>query len=125
MNLFRFAPAPEDLKTLSCFLFTLINVWLRSKQDTLCLPGSEDFPFLESEAQTCLASSTLAANNEMSFSGFLCCISPVFHLLLCVSWLQCQRITLRGYFWTAVGVAVVLFRPLPPWQGRGLWEMAL
>lgn len=120
MNLLCLAPASEDLKTLSCFLFTLINVWLRSKQDTLCLPGSEDFPFLASKAQTCLASSTLAANNEMSFSGFLCCISPVFHLLLCVSWLQCQCITLRGYFWTTVGVAVALFRPPTTMAGAGL-----
>lgn len=56
----------------------------------------------------------------MSFSGFLYCISPVFHLLLCVSWLQCQCITLHGYFWTAVGVAVALFRPPTTMGGAGL-----
>lgn len=110
---FCFAPVPEDLKISSWFPATLVNVWLPSKQYTLCPPGSEGFPFLATEAQDCLASSTLAANNEtcpflasfVILPWYSIC-STVFHGCTISVF-----IILHGYFWKTVSEVIVQFMP--------------
>lgn len=86
-----FCSCSWGFKDLLLIPATLVNVWLPSKQYTLCPPGSEGFPFLATEAQDCLASSTLAANNETCpFLASFVILPWYSHLLHCISWLHYQ-----------------------------------